>query len=289
MNLGNEYVVQKRQSGDTVICNLSSLNLGNIYNDDKKLKETIEIAIRMMDNAIDINFSPIPEVEISNKKMRSVGLGVSNYHYMLAKENIAWDSQEHLDFVDKLFEKINFYAIQASMELAKERGAYPLFQGSDWDNGDYFKLRNYTSPEWLELAEKVHKYGIRNSHLLAIAPTASTSVIIGSTAGIDPIFSKFFLERKKNGDVPIFPPEIDDLWWHYTEAHNVSQEWSIRSNAVRARHIDQSQSMNLYISTTTTATEILKLYILAWKLGVKTLYYTRSRSTEVEDCLSCSA
>jgi ribonucleoside-diphosphate reductase alpha chain len=286
---GKTYVAHIREAGSLVVCNLSSLNLKDLYNNDDKLKHTIRTAIRAMDNVIDLNYYPISEAQITNQSMRPIGLGVSNYHYVLAKEGIAWNSKEHLDFMDKLFEKINFYAIEASMELSKEKGAYSLFKGSDWDNGNYFKLRNYNSPEWQELAEKVHKYGLRNGYLMAIAPTASTSIIIGSTAGIDPIYNKFFMEQKKNGAVPTFAPDVESLWWFYQEAHNVSQEWSIKANATRARHIDQSQSMNLYITSETKATDILKLYMLAWKLGVRTIYYTRSRSTEIEDCLSCSS
>lgn len=205
-----------------------------------------------------------------------------------------WESEEHLRNVDELFEWINFFAIKSSMELAKEKGPYPLFEGSDWQTGDYFDHRGYRSrdggPDWDWLRGEVQKHGIRNAYLFAIAPTSSTSLIAGSTAGIDPVFSRFFLEEKKNGVVPQTAPNLSlQTFWFYKEAHTIDQMWSIRTCAVRQRHIDQSQSFNLYITPDIPVRDFLNLYVQAWKSGLKTVYYVRNKSLDVEECVACSS
>ena len=196
---GDTVVVTTTRPGDFVVCNLASLSLGHIpLNDDEILRDTVHTAIRALDNVIDLNSYPVPYAKITNRTYRSLGLGVSGYHHMLAKQKLVWESDEHLAFVDKLFEKINMYAIEESNELAKERGAYDYFEGSDWQNGNYFTDRNYTSDEWNTLKENVAKYGMRNAYLIAIAPTGSTSIIAGTSAGIDPVMNRFFQDLLLN-------------------------------------------------------------------------------------------
>lgn len=282
-------VVIRFKSGDFVVCNLSSLNLGRT-----RTKEDIEYVVttqmRMMDNVIDLNFYPVKQAEITNKKYRAVGLGISGYHQHLALQGIPWESEEHLRYMDDLFEHINYVAIKASMELAVEKGAYPLFKGSEWHTGEYFEWRGYTDDKWTELRKQVAIHGIRNAYLFAIAPTGSTSLISGSTAGIDPIYQKFFLEEKKTGLIPQVAPDLNEkTFWLYKEAHNIDQTWSIRAAGVRQRHIDQSQSFNLYITPQIDVKTFLQYYLDAWKNGLKTIYYIRNRSLEVEECVSCSS
>jgi ribonucleoside-diphosphate reductase alpha chain len=285
----NGDVVIRFKSGDFVVCNLSSLNLGRTMDHDD-IKHVVETQIRMMDNVIDLNYYPVKQAEITNQKYRAVGLGISGYHQHLAKKGIPWESEEHLKFVDEMFDYINFCAIQASMEIAKEKGAYPLFEGSEWQTGKYFERRAYNDEGWLWLREQVAKHGIRNAYLFAIAPTGSTSLIAGSTASIDPIYQKFFLEEKKNGLIPQVAPDLNaKTFWLYKEAHSIDQMWSIRAAGIRQRHIDQSQSFNLYIRPDIDVKQFLQYYIDAWKQGLKTIYYVRNRSLEVEDCVSCSA
>lgn len=288
---GDTVLLTTTRPGDFVVCNLASLSLGNLpLEDDEYMQRTIETAVRALDNVIDLNFYPLEYAKLTNHKYRSIGLGVSGYHHMLAKRNIKWESEEHLKFVDEVFERINFAAIKADNTLAIERGAYKLFDGSDWQNGDYFKKRGYTSEKWKDLQRSVCKNGMRNAYLLAVAPTSSTSVLSGTTAGVDPVMKRFYLEEKKGSMLPRFAPELSiNTWWYYKPAHTIDQTWSIKAAGVRQRHIDQAQSMNLYITNEFTMRQVLNLYIEAWKAGVKTIYYVRSKSLEVEDCDSCSA
>jgi ribonucleoside-diphosphate reductase alpha chain len=282
-------ITTKVQSGDFVVCNLSSLNLGRVYS-KTHIEEIVRIQMRMMDNVIDLNYYPIPQAEITNKKYRAVGLGTSGYHQMLAQLKIVWESVAHVEKADELYEWINYCAIRASMEIAKEKGAYPAFAGSDWQTGDYFAQRNYVSPQWQALQADVARYGVRNAWMFAIAPTASTSLIAGSTAGTDPIFNKFFVEEKKNAVIPQTAPNLNaETTWYYKEAHKIDQLWSIQAAGARQRHIDQAQSFNLYITPDISAKQFLELYLSAWETGIKTVYYCRNKSLEVEDCISCSA
>ena len=288
---GDTVLLTTTRPGDFVVCNLASLSLGNLpLEDDEYMQRIIETAVRALDNVIDLNFYPLEYAKLTNHKYRSIGLGVSGYHHMLAKRNIKWESEEHLKFVDEMFERINFAAIKADNALAIERGTYKLFDGSDWQNGDYFKKRGYTSQKWKDLKRSVCENGMRNAYLLAIAPTSSTSVLSGTTASVDPVMKRFYLEEKKGSMLPRVAPELSiNTWWYYKPAHTIDQTWSIKAAGVRQRHIDQAQSMNLYITNEFTMRQVLNLYIEAWKAGVKTIYYVRSKSLEVEDCDSCSA
>lgn len=286
---GAEIIVEQRRSGDFVVCNLGSLNLGRTKS-EAEIARVVPVVVRMLDNVITINNLPVKEAEVTNNQYRAIGLGSFGYHHMLAVEGIKWESQEHLNKADELYEFINYYAIQSSCELAKEKGAFPLFEGSEWQTGEYFRRRNYTGGKWATLARDVSEFGLRNGYLLAIAPNGSSSQYGGSTQSIDPIYSKFYLDEKKNQVIPIIAPDLNpETMWLYKEAHTIDQSWSIKACAVRQRHIDQSQSFNLYITPQTKAAEIAQMYLAAWELGVKTLYYTRSRSVEVEECVSCSA
>ena len=288
---GNTVVVNTTRPGEFVVCNLASLSLGHLPVTDKAyMKKTVSTVVRALDNVIDLNFYPVPYARLTNQKYRAIGLGCSGYHHMLAKNAIRWESEEHLKFVDEVFETINQAAVEASSDLAAEKGGYSLFSGSDWDTGAYFEKRGYESGEWQRIREKVHAQGMRNGYLLAVAPTGSTSIIAGTTAGIDPVMKKFFLEEKKGSMLPRIAPDLNaDTYWYYKNAHLIDQTWSVRACGVRQRHIDQAQSMNLYITNDYTLRQVLSLYILAWECGVKTLYYIRSKSLEVEECESCSA
>ncbi len=282
-------ITTSMKSGDFVVCNLSSLNLGRTRTKED-IERVVTVQMRMMDNVIDLNDYPVPQAEITNMKYRAVGLGTSGYHQWLAHNKVDWESDEHVRLADELFEWINYCAVKASMEIAKEKGAYPLFEGSDWQTGEYFALRGYDDPKWRKLQADVARYGVRNAWMFAVAPTASTSLIAGSTAGIDPVFSKFFVEEKKNAVIPQTAPNLGpDTFWYYKEAHRIDQQWSILAAAKRQRHIDQSQSFNLYITPEISAKSFLDLYMSAWENGLKTVYYCRNKSLEVEDCVSCSA
>ena len=285
---GKSKIVTTVESGDMVTCNLNSINLGNVAFDE--LKENVPLQIRMLDNVITLNMFPVSDAEVTSLKYRAIGLGVSGYHHYLAKNAIAWENEKHIEEADRLFEEIAYNAIKASMELAREKGAYAEFEGSKWQTGEYFDERGYVSERWQELKKDVMKYGLRNGYLMAVAPTGSTSNIAGTTAGIDPIFKKFFVEEKKGSFTPKTAPELnDETFWYYKEAHYINQLWSIKACAARQRHIDQAQSFNLYITPDVKAKDILDLYVESFKSGIKTIYYVRNRSLEMDECASCSS
>jgi ribonucleoside-diphosphate reductase alpha chain len=288
---GDTVVVSTTRPGDFVVCNLASLSLGRLpVEDEEALRPVVAACVRALDNVIDLNFYMLPYAELTTKRYRAIGLGVSGYHHMLATRGIAWESQEHLDFVDGVFERINRLAVEASCDLAAERGAYELFPGSDWQTGAYFDKRDYTGAAWDALRERVAATGMRNGYLMAIAPTSSTSILAGTTAGLDPIMRKFFMEEKKGAMLPRVAPDLSlQTFWYYRAAHTIDQTWSIQAAARRQRHIDQAQSMNLYITNEYTMRQVLNLYLKAWEGGVKTIYYVRSQSLEVAECESCSS
>ena len=288
---GDTIVVTTTRPGEFVVCNLASLSLGRLpLEDEEQMQEKVATVVRALDNVINLNFYPVPYAQITNQRYRSIGLGISGYHHALAKRRIKWESEEHLQFMDKVFETINRAAILASSNLAKEKGSYQFFEGSDWQTGAYFDKRGYDSAEWQDVRKTVALQGMRNAYLLAVAPTSSTSIIAGTTAGLDPIMKRFFLEEKKGSMLPRVAPELsDETYWMYKSAYLINQKWSVRASGVRQRHIDQAQSMNLYITNDFTMRQILDLYLLAWKEGVKTIYYVRSKSLEVEECESCSS
>src|SRR5690606_26980242 len=195
---------------------------------------------RMLDNVIDLNTIDVKQAQITNKKYRAIGLGTFGWHHLLAKKGIAWESEQAVEYADKLYEGIAYLTIQASMNLAKEKGAYPLFKGSDWQSGEYFEQRGYLADvdpydtsgmtEWESLMHEVAEFGIRNGYLTAVAPNGSTSVIAGSTASIDPIFKPFFYEEKKDYKLPIVAPELDYNTYNVyrKSAYVLDQRWSVR-------------------------------------------------------------
>jgi ribonucleoside-diphosphate reductase alpha chain len=232
----------------------------------------------------------VSEAKGTSEKYRAIGLGTSGYHHYLVNHRINWESEAHYTTADELYEEIAYQAIKASMELSKEKGPYPEFQGSEWQTGKYFQRRHYTSKRWLDLKDDVAKYGIRNGYITAIAPTGSTSNIAGTTAGIDPVYKKFFIEEKKGSFTPKTAPDLnEDNFWFYKEAHRINQLYSIKACGIRQKHIDQAQSFNLYITPEITAKEILNYYMEAWKSGLKTIYYVRNQSLEMDECTSCSS
>ncbi len=287
---GETIVVETVKPGDFVVCNLASLSLGHLpLHSDEEMRPIVAAVVRALDNVIDLNFYPLHYARITNHRYRSIGLGVSGYHHALAVHNIKWESDQHLQWADEVFDRINRCAIEASADLAQEKGSYSLFDGSDWQTGDYFTRRGYTSATWQTIAQKAAQ-GMRNAYLLAIAPTSSTSIIAGTTAGVDPVMQRFFLEEKKGAMLPRVAPSLNSqTYWRYKGAYLIDQRWSVRAAGIRQRHIDQAQSMNLYITQDYTMRQVLDLYLLAWKSGVKTIYYVRSKSLEVEECESCAS
>jgi ribonucleoside-diphosphate reductase alpha chain len=288
-------VVIVKDPGDFVVCNLSSINLARAINEDM-LERLITIEMRMLDNVIDINQLPVLQAQITNKKFRAVGLGTFGWAHLLAIKGILWESEPSVDYANEVYESIAYYAIKASMNLAKEKGHYPAFTNSDWQTGAYFNKRQYnndkSSFDWESLKSDVATHGIRNGYLMAIAPNSTTAIIGGSTSGIDPIFNIFYSEEKKNYKIPVTAPELTHHTYYYymkSIGHLIDQKWSIKQNAARQKHIDQAISFNLYVQNTIKAKELLDLHLLAWNFGLKTTYYTRSTSAEIPNCEWCES
>ena len=282
---GNKIVVEKYLAGNYVANNLGSINLGAInVNDNKELKGIVDIAVRALDNVIDLNENAIPYTYISNKDYRPLGIGTLGYQHCLVKNGIKFESEEHLKFVDDLYDRINFFAINASASLAKEKGKYRFFDGSDYDTGDYFKLRFYNDEKWEKLEAKVKQCGLRNAYLLAISPNSLTSIVAGTTKGVEPIYNRFYTEQRSNSLIRRVAPDLNQrTYWLYKNAHTIDQTWSIKACGVRQRHIDQSQAITLYVTNDYTYRQLLSLFILAWESGVKTIHYVRSKVITKQD------
>jgi ribonucleoside-diphosphate reductase alpha chain len=295
--ISGDQIVTTRQAGDFVVCNLSSINLGRAVTaapdllTSDVLERLVPIQVRMLDNVIDLNQLPVPQATITNRKYRAIGLGTFGWHHLLALQQVEWNSTQAEDYADSLYERINYLTIQASMTLAKEKGRYSAFVGSDWQNGEYFRTRGYDSPAWRELAAQVGVNGLRNGWLMAVAPNMSTAQIAGSTASIDPVYGAFYYEEKKDFRRPVAAPGLSLETYPYYEkgAYRVDQFASIRQNARRQRHVDQSISFNLYVPSTIRASTLLALHMSAWREGLKTTYYVRSNDIDISECEWCSS
>jgi ribonucleoside-diphosphate reductase alpha chain len=317
---------------ETAVCNLGSINLLNHVHDgrlnDARLKRTVTIAMRMLDNVIDINFYTIPEARRSNLRHRPVGLGLMGFQDALQAMRIAMASDAAVAFADTSMEAISYYAISASVDLASERGRYPSFDGSLWSRGilpiDSIELLadarggvamdRSTTLDWDHLRERVKSGGMRNSNVMAIAPTATISNICGVAQSIEPAYQNLYVKSNMSGDFTVVNEFLvrdlkarglwdevmvndlkyfdgslgsidripDDLKAIYATAFEIDSAWLIEAASRRQKWIDQSQSLNLYIANP-SGKKLDGLYRLAWARGLKTTYYLRSRSaTHVE-------
>ena len=305
------FAVEKEKiDGATAVCNLASVNLSRI-NTKEDIDRIVPTAIRCLDNVIDLNFYPVEKVKRTNMRSRSIGLGVMGESQMLAEAGIMWGSQEHFDKIDEIMEAVCYNAISASSDLAVEKGSYPEFEGSKWskgimpqdhanaevinlvDRGGLFASKY----EWDELRAKVKKQGMRNGYLMAVAPTSSISILTGTTQAIEPVFKRKWSEENLSGLIPVVVPNLSpETWSYYTPAYELHQTILIKAAAIRQKWIDQGQSLNIFITLDKASGRYLnEIYMLAWKLGLKSTYYLRSQSPEmandVEDrsmeCVGC--
>jgi ribonucleoside-diphosphate reductase alpha chain len=295
-----DKIVITKEVGDFVVCNLSSINLGKAVRDGV-LERLIKIQVRMLDNVIDINELDVLQAQSTNERYRAVGLGTFGLHHLLALMGIRWESEEAIQYNDDLYEYIAYLAIKASMELSREKGAYAMFKGSDWESGKYFDVRGYTSGErvgkyvtteqWIELKRLVRKYGMRNGYLMAVAPNGSTSILAGSTASIDPIYEMVSYEEKTTYKIANPVPDLSPKTFPYymKNAFMLDQRYSIDMASARQRHIDQGQSFNLYVTPEIKALDFLELHLRAWKKRMKSTYYVRSRALTIEECEACAS
>lgn len=290
-------VIITKSIGDLVTCNLSSLVINNIMRDGV-LEEVIDIQMRALDNVISLLKVPVPQAEFTNNKYRAVGAGEQGVAALLAEQGIMWDSERAVEFIQELEENIMLYTVKASAKLGEEKGSYPVFEGSQWNTGEWFDNRELHLGEWKEVIPMAMK-SMRNGYIRAIAPTGGTSVIAGSTPGVDPTFDVIYYERKKDFQLPIIVPNLGQKTWffykptmkmEYEGEKELAHMWAIRHNEVRQPWVDQATSHNFYIPQGINAKNLLRLHIENWDRGVKTSYYTRSWNKKHEDsCLACGA
>ena len=331
-NLCTEILLNTSRE-ETAVCNLGSVNLVAHITptglNRELLEDTISTALRMLDNVIDINFYPTEEAATSNKRHRPVGLGIMGFQDALYLLNLPYDSQGAVDFADVSMEMISYYAILASTRLAEERGPYHSYIGSKWDRGilpidtlmileqergSYCEVDMSARLDWNVVREAVAQHGMRNSNVMAIAPTATISNISGVTQSIEPMYRNLYVKANLSGDFTVLNPYmvealkardlwddqmVDDLKYFdgsvqeidrvpqdikdlYKTAFEVAPEWLIECASRRQKWIDMGQSLNLYIAAP-SGKALDDMYKLAWVRGLKTTYYLRSlAATQIE-------
>jgi ribonucleoside-diphosphate reductase alpha chain len=312
---------------EIAVCNLGSINLvkhmtpeGEL--DLEKLEKTVTTAIRMLDNVIDINYYPVPQAKNSNMRHRPIGMGLMGFQDALYIKKIPYASDQAIEFADRSMEAISYFAIKASHELAMERGSYSTFEGSLWSQGimpvdslkklaeergeDYCRFNTDETLDWSDLREKV-KQGIRNSNIMAIAPTATIANITGISQSIEPTYQNMYVKSNLSGEFTVVNPYmvkelkarglwdnvmINDLKYYdgtlkpidrvpedlkalFATAFEVEASWIVEAGARRQKWIDQAQSLNLYIAEP-SGKKLDIMYRMAWLLGLKTTYYLRS-------------
>ncbi|AWI33823.1 ribonucleoside-diphosphate reductase subunit alpha [Helicobacter apodemus] len=297
---GKKVFIAQRESvdGKTAVCNLASINLSKIHTKED-IERVVPIAIRMLDNVIDLNFYPNRKVKATNLNNRAIGLGIMGEAQMLAESKIEWGSKKHLEKIDEIMEMVSYNAIKASCELAQIKGIYNEFHGSSWSQGIFPIDRANTETkslvdrgglfgfiyDWDFLRNEVKTKGIRNGYLMAIAPTSSISILVGTTQTIEPIYKRKWFEENLSGLIPVVAPNLNlENWNYYISAYNIDQTAIIKAAAVRQKWIDQGQSTNIFMSLEKASGKYLnEIYTLAWKLGLKSTYYLRSQSIEAEN------
>nr|DAT66321.1 MAG TPA: ribonucleotide-diphosphate reductase subunit alpha [Caudoviricetes sp.] len=286
-----ENVLSKQ--GKTAVCNLGSLNLSKV-NKTEDIKQIIPIAVRMLDNVIDLNFYPVKKTKDTNLETRAIGLGVMGEAEYLAQQNIVFGSQAHYKEIDRLMSDVSYYTIEASSDLAKERKPYQDFKGSLWDQGifplDFTNsltkaLAEPHQQDWDALKAKVKAQGLRNGYLMAIAPTSSISILVGTTQAIEPVYKRKWYEDNLSGMIPVVVPNLTlDNWHCYVPAYELDQIKLIEAAAVRQKYIDQGQSLNIFIDPKKAkASYLSSIYQTAYKLNLKSTYYLRSESPDEKE------
>jgi len=292
---GQVHVVY--EPGEAVVCNLASINIAKVHTPEQ-MDAVVPVAMRVLDNVITLNFYPIQEARLTAQRYRSVGLGFMGLAEYLACAGLRYDSGEARAHVDDLFERYALSVLNASHTLARERGAYELFEGSDWHRGIVFgrdavwyDQQSRYPDQWRDLRERIQKDGVRFAYHMAPAPNTSTSGVVGTTAGLLPVYKKFFVETNAIAPIVTVAPNLAaENFWHYKEYVNMNMNDVIDMIAVIYKWIDQSISFEWMLNPAETSPrQLFDYYIRAWEAGIKTVYYLRSMSGEVkETCESCS-
>ncbi|MDJ0692590.1 MAG: ribonucleoside-diphosphate reductase subunit alpha [Xenococcaceae cyanobacterium MO_188.B32] len=289
-------------------CNLVSLNLANV--EESEIANICQLAVRILDNTIDLTKPPFVDSKTHNDKYRTIGVGCMGLADWLAKRHLTYES---LTEISNLFEEVAYWCTFASMELAKHRGAYAVFEGSEWSQGKlvgakpvkWFLENAREAERWVTLAQDIQKYGIRNSHITAIAPNTSSSLVQGCTASILPVYSKFFYDKWAKGTVPIAPPFIEEYFWYYHENKSLDQKKVVKAVATMQQWIDTGISMELLFNLNQgvyfpeepkrflKAKDIFETLVMAWQEGCKAVYYIRTVQKDdfkesSEGCSACA-
>lgn len=289
-------IVISYEPWDTVVCNLTSINVAKV-NTPKDIKEVSNIIMRILDNVIDLNFYPIKESELTAKKYRSVWVWYLWLAEYLANKYMAYDSEEARQEADRIFELFAYEVLLASNELAKEKGAYELFKWSDrekwiimWKDKKWFKENSSLSDKWSELIDNIQKTWLRFGYHLAPAPNTSTASVVGTTAALLPIYKKYFVETNSVAPSVMVAPRLSqENFWYYKEYVNMNMVDVIDMISVIYKWIDQSISFEWIINPEKVSpAELYSYYIRAWENQIKTIYYVRSMSLDVKECISCS-
>ena len=283
------------EEGETAVCNLASQNLSRV-NTKEDMERVIPIAIRALDNVVDLNLYPIRTARDTNVSTRAIGMGVMGEAQMLAEHGVLFGSQDHFEKIDEIMDNFSYEVIKASSDLAKEKGSYPLFKGSNWSKGilpidtanaeaNKLVTRKHDTGRWNELRHHVKEHGMRNGYLMAIAPTSTISILTGTSQAIEPIYKRKWFEENLSGVIPVVAPNLSPATWEfYPNAYEVEQIDLIKAAAVRQRWIDQGQSLNVFVLLEKASGAYLNnLYMTAWKLGLKSTYYLRSESPEIDN------
>lgn len=284
----NGFVVTKVYGDGLVTCNLNSLVLHNVFTQDVDLQRVVDIQFRMLDNVISLNRTVVPQATYTNNLYRAVGAGALGLVTLMAEKGVRWESKEASQFVEDIFEKYHMAAIKASHKLAMEKGSYPLFEGSEWNTGEYFDKRGFNSPEWQEIKQMAMK-GMRNGYLMAIAPTSSNSIIMNGSPSIDPLYEVIYREEKSGLNVIITPSNYSsETMWYYKSGFEMDEMWAINVIAAAQKYVDQAISHNMHVLKSIKASEMLRLDMGAWEKGLKTIYYTYTEDYERdENCVYC--
>lgn len=291
--------IQKSSSGYFHTCNLASINLAEIHTDEQ-LEKVTRAAVKVLDNALELTMLPIPEATRHNNEYKILGIGTTGLNDWIVKNDKTYLNSKEM--VSELYEKIAFYSVDESANLSKEKGKYSFYEGSDWSKGILFgKDKNWFTKEktslgkekWYGLIDKVQNQGIRHGGLLAIAPNTSTSLLMGCTSSVLPVYSKFFLDKASKGTVPIIPPYLKtSTFFSYIENKNIDQNRVVEMVSEIQKWVDQGISMELTLNINEgiKAKDIYNLYTNAWKSDLKTVYYIRSiaMATNKDDCVSCA-
>ncbi|MFA5993915.1 MAG: ribonucleoside-diphosphate reductase subunit alpha [Parcubacteria group bacterium] len=290
-------ILIKYEPGDTVVCNLASINVAKV-NDIETIRKIIPIAMRILDNVITLNYYPIQEAKRTALRYRSVGLGYLGLAEYLATQKIAYDSPEARLAADKLFSQYAYATYRASVDLASERGAYPLYPGSEYSKGmilgktaAWFAKNTTDGALWEKLFVDMKVSGVRFGYTTAPAPNTSTAGVVGTTAALLPIYKKFFVETNLSAPTVRVAPKLNkENFWYYKEYINMDMNEVIDMMAILYKWIDQSISFEWMIDPSRVSpAQLYEYYLKTWTQGIKTVYYVRSLSGEVkEDCVSCS-